>query len=438
MSAKFLIDLEWEGGEFGAPEDRATAAQLRIAFDNQVATQIISDWSQSVSDRVRVSAYPLALWFARSWWRLRWEPFPLTRLPSVSWRMAHEMPAAGHGYLWPHLRFASDGESIEAECRPSPNPSEEPVHYLSRFKAPVDANAFVAQVDAFISLVLNRLDAGPLHGNTELHRVWAEVMAERQDEAVTLWRKLEAQLGYDPDEAPEQAMQKLRALAEIAGDGAVSEIAPVLPRDHFAQSLAENIDAAKGQGIKGRVSTPIYDAVPRASLSVAPWERGRQLARKARHAWALSDELVSDEDLSDVLGIPVKTFQTEDEPSRRKPFGLAIRQDDDGLKILFRRRKRPDVRFEAARYLADHLAAPATDHWLPVTDTKTARQKMQRAFAAEFLCPIDLLNSFLDNDFSDYAIEGAADHFSVTPWMVKSHLANHGILSPDEVNNFNH
>lgn len=432
MSTRFLIDLEWEGGEHGVPEDRATAAQLRISFDEQFATRIVSDWSHSVSDSVRVSAYPLALWFARSWWRLRWEPYPLTPPRSVSWRMAHEMPAAGHGYLWPLLTFASDGESIDVTCRPSPREAGGPIRYLANVKASVEANDFVRQIDEFVSLVLNRLDDEPLLGDTELHRLWAEVTAERRDDTVTLWRKLEAQLGYDPDEAPEQVMQDLQHLADIAGDAAVGEIAPALPRNRMAQALAETIEAEKGQGVEGRVFKPIYGSTPRAPLNALPWERGRQLATNARHAWALSNETVSDDDLSELLGVPAATFIGLDASSRRKPFGLAIRQGDNRLKMHFRRRNRPDVRFEAARYLADHLTAPATDHWLPVTDTKTARQKMQRAFAAEFLCPIDMLKAFLDDDFSEYAIEEAADHFGVTPRTVRSHLANHALLSPDE------
>jgi len=74
------------------------------------------------------------------------------------------------------------------------------------------------------------------------------------------------------------------------------------------------------------------------------------------------------------------------------------------------------------------LAAPAEDHWLPTTDTATARQKLQRAFAAEFLCPITTLQEYLNGDLSEEAIEDAGEHFEVSSVMVRSHLANNGLL----------
>jgi Zn-dependent peptidase ImmA (M78 family) len=68
--------------------------------------------------------------------------------------------------------------------------------------------------------------------------------------------------------------------------------------------------------------------------------------------------------------------------------------------------------------------APSDDRWLPATDARTARQQKQRAFAAEFLCPIHAVESFLNEDYSQEAIERAAEHFGVSPLAMRSHLAN--------------
>jgi Zn-dependent peptidase ImmA (M78 family) len=73
--------------------------------------------------------------------------------------------------------------------------------------------------------------------------------------------------------------------------------------------------------------------------------------------------------------------------------------------------------------------AQSEDAWLPSTDTKTVRQKVQRAFAAEFLCPIDHLMTFLgDTGITEAALDDAADYFGVSPLAVRSHLENNGIL----------
>jgi Zn-dependent peptidase ImmA (M78 family) len=66
---------------------------------------------------------------------------------------------------------------------------------------------------------------------------------------------------------------------------------------------------------------------------------------------------------------------------------------------------------------------------LPATGVYTQRQKFQRAFAQEFLCPFMALREFLGKDRpDDEAIEEAASHFQVSPLLIRSALVNKGIL----------
>ena len=83
--------------------------------------------------------------------------------------------------------------------------------------------------------------------------------------------------------------------------------------------------------------------------------------------------------------------------------------------------------------MGEYLRSP--DHranGLASTDMVTSRQKYQRAFAAEFLCPIDALTSFLGNDFSSYAIEEAAENVEVSELTITSLLLNHGYIHNPE------
>ena len=110
-------------------------------------------------------------------------------------------------------------------------------------------------------------------------------------------------------------------------------------------------------------------------------------------------------------------------------MGLAVRAgDDQGLKFHFHKRNRLARRFEAARFIADYLSAEESDRWLPVTDSATARQKLQRAFAAEFLCPIESLQKYLGDEFLPEAFEDAAEYFGISEKAIKSHLANHHLI----------
>jgi len=65
----FSIDCDWVSSLHEEPEVRQTSVGLKITLGAGVLTQNVDDWSKTVSDEVRLSAYPLALWFASNWWR---------------------------------------------------------------------------------------------------------------------------------------------------------------------------------------------------------------------------------------------------------------------------------------------------------------------------------------------------------------------------------
>lgn len=149
MISNMAIQLEWLPPFLGPKEVGRTSATIQIHFGSENATRFEDAWSQSVQNGARVSAYPLALWLASSWWRIRWEPLPSwIRLAAdgvsanVDWRMSHELPAAGYGFIWPQLTLASDGETIRVSCQRTSAVSSEPVRYLSEFEVFVPATEF--------------------------------------------------------------------------------------------------------------------------------------------------------------------------------------------------------------------------------------------------------------------------------------------------------
>jgi hypothetical protein len=159
-----------------------------------------------------------------------------------------------------------------------------------------------------------------------------------------------------------------------------------------------------------------------------PWQRGRRLANSVREWLAVGTQALNDQTLAALLQIGSDHLSGSAKSLHSAPLGLAVRtKDREELKLLFHKRNRPARRFEAARFIAEYLCAP-NDYWLPITDVATARQKVQRAFAAEFLCPIESLRSYLGNEFLPEAFEDAAEHFGISEMAVKSHLANHHLI----------
>jgi hypothetical protein len=432
VTSAMAIELEWLPPFAGMEEVGRTSATIQIRFGSENATRFEDAWSQSVQHGARVSAYPLALWFASSWWRIRWEPLPSRirlvqdEIPAdADWRMSHELPAAGYGFIWPQVSFASDGQGILVSCRRSPALSDEPIRYLSEFEVFVPARDFERETDKFIDLVLRRLDS---LGETELHILWREVLAERADPAQSAARRIEARLGYEPDDAPPSLLDRLLDLASQAGPGAADEIAPVCAGSNPAGRFNEVMNLASQPGVRGRISIPAEAGVedPR----IPPWQRARLLAISVRESLGLGTDPLSDETMAELLQVRADHLNGPVGPLPHAPMGLAVRtKDSEELKLLFRKRNRPARRFEAARFIADHLCAERRERWLPITDATTVRQKLQRAFAAEFLCPIESLRKYLGDEFPPEAFEDAAEHFGISEIAVKSHLANHHLIS---------
>ncbi len=424
--ADLCINAKWMASTSGEPEVMATAAWVEIHVDSMVLTRNQDVWAETVRDSVLVSAYPLAMWFASSWWRLNHEPLP-TQQPGHDWRMAHELGAANHGFVWPRTIFIPDGEAIHVWAGASMTPDQS-VQYLQALEVPkmITLTGFQQSVERFIHSVLARLDAKGLAGSN-LAQLWALVQEDSADPEGLRRRKLEAELGFDPEECPEQALNAALLWESQVGDAALSELAPAIAASGATPDLALIGQLASAGGIVGtpEISPDSIDHLDHG----APWERAIHDARALRHKMGNVSGPIPDHSLHDLLGVSSEAATNWSAPAGRAPVAVAIPLNDHQLKFVPRRRNRVGRRFELARFLGEYLRPSSHEvRWLASTDLSTFRQKYQRAFAAEFLCPIDSLTSFLSGDFSSYAIEEAAAEFDVSEQTITSLLLNNGYI----------
>lgn len=427
----FSILPEWESSEYGPAELKQTAARITIMVGGETATQSVDTWSKSVSSSARLSAYPLALWLASSWWRLRWEPTSTGGGTPHGWRMSHELAAVGGGFVWPLLCFDSDGVFVETQCRQAARAETESVHYLQSFAKSVRCEVFERAVENFISLVIARLDAMDVV-DTDLHAIWHDVQTERRSAKTSLYRRVEACLGFDPDEAPEMVVNEVVALTESAGPSATNEIAAACSGSAPHEMFTKVRELAASSGIAGGMDLPADfrgREASRVDRSAPPWEQGWKCAHGLRNACGLNGGPVDDSSLYSLLSLPQKSHANFPSQSKQAPLGLAVRTKDSGeMRFMFRKRNATGLRFEAARFIGDYLFSSKREMWHPLTDYRTARQKFQRAFAIEFLCPITALLDFMDNDYSESAIEEASGRFNVSSLAIASHLVNNKII----------
>jgi hypothetical protein len=406
---------------------RETGAQFEFHIDDICLTRNEDIWSRTIRDSVLVSAYPLAQWFASSWWRLCWEPMPSFN-PSTDWKMAHELGAANHGYVWPRVLFASDGEAITIWSEQS-RTKDQSVTYIGGLEGPksVSIEKFQRAVDHFIRAVLNRLEAVG-HSDSDLAQLWELVLEDRANQGIDTVRRLEARLGFDPETCPEETLRRALALQGVTGDAAMSELAPVFGKQDRNECLGDIERLCRATGMTGRFQVE-HTGLNTQNTGVAPWQRGVNAARGLRDHIGNISAPIADQILWDLLGLTETQVNKYPEPVCR--LAAVARPHTDGSIDFVPRKRHPTARrFELARFLGDHLReASDSTHWLTATDLTTSRQKFQRAFAAELLCPIDSLNSFLDNDYSESAQEDAAEYFKVSNETVASLLINNGYIS---------
>ena len=129
---EFTIRCKWQAADDDAPAFQHTMADLAI-FVGKLNLMINENtWSQSIRDSALLSAYPLAMWIASSWWRLNFEPLPAHGIsPAIDWRMSHELGAADHGFICPMVIFASDGDMMQVWAGLTNDHDNQSIRYLN-------------------------------------------------------------------------------------------------------------------------------------------------------------------------------------------------------------------------------------------------------------------------------------------------------------------
>ncbi|MGL4502045.1 MAG: ImmA/IrrE family metallo-endopeptidase, partial [Planktothrix sp.] len=189
---------------------------------------------------------------------------------------------------------------------------------------------------------------------------------------------------------------------------------------------AKIADITEEPGLDGKPEVSVYDFL--GSPSKAPWQKAKELAYYLRNKIDIGEHPVNDDTLYELLGLQKSEYEAWI-PANRQPVSIAVPLETERFKFYPRKKHPIAKRFELARFLGDYLLySNQGNSWLASTDLRTSRQKYQRAFAAEFLCPLRSLQSYLDNDYSESAIEDAAVYFNVSQKTVESIFANNGLI----------
>ncbi|MCC5851076.1 MAG: hypothetical protein JJU29_23550 [Verrucomicrobia bacterium] len=419
----FQIDFEWIERQFGTELEKETFAKVKLLLDGHVLTEVYDRSVKNVRDHLAVSAWNLAEWFVANWWRLRWE----TEVDTPDADMSHRLPAVGGGYVWPDIRFSSDWNSVLVDVTPF-EAKTAPLRFISReLHLAVPVQDFEKEMERFLSAVVSRVRESEAVRDERVQiffSLWNELQEECRDETLSHWRKLEAIAGYDPGEAPDLFYQTIQDAEAKWGRNAVQELAAE-GRDHTPRLIHEIQTLAKKRNQKLNVQgiqTLKLKRKSRLDIHV-PWTRGHEAAQQVRIGWGLGENPLSSKDFADYLGLS-KQFLSGKKVAPDTPIDFGIKKDGN-VHCLIRGKWETSRRFALARLLGDCLYSDPEDQLLPLTKTKTARQKFQRAFAQELLCPLEVLKDmFSDRKILNERVEMAARHFNVSPMTIHSTLVN--------------
>ena len=337
------------------------------------------------------------------------------------------MSTVGGGYVWPNITIWSDGERLVFHAQPTTPRDLEPLRYIAQATELVRATEFETAVDDFVEQVRGRLNAeGVLE--TNLDTIWKEVLQERADPAMARWRRLEALLGHDVDEAEAPLIERLIHDIKELGESAVQELAAARSENEIPMSsndiraMADNVGLAANPKDAIRLADKSWQSLP---TGVVAWKRGVSAARALREQERLDGKPITNNLLCEMAAV-TQDAVTSDRRSTDLSFALDRRTNDGS--VVLRSKMESGRRFNLARLIGDRVAVAQAGRLRPATSAYTYRQKLQRAFAAEFLCPFEGLEEYLKGDYSSESIEEAAICYNVSEVVVIRQLENHGII----------
>lgn len=406
-----------------APPDAPAA--LAIGSGHIVLTRLLRQGANAPEDQLKAPPAQLAFWLIDNWWRLRWECVPPFG-PTPEWRLAHDLSSMS-GYAWPRLAIWGEGNRIGLSARSDPAGVVGPVRYLTDALIYISAAAFEREADRFLDVVSQ--ETAGFASDWQALRAQIDVLtAERADPEICDWRRLEAELGYDIDEAPEALINILQRFQKEYGTGAVTEAALAVQGDRSAAVLEEEIAVANEHHWQCdlRRTALLVDGLEKQADD-PPWRLGEMAAAELRAKVGYPTGPLRNRVLADILNVRPQALRGV-QGVRELAYGLRLNTGRwRGEVVALSSRWPADRRFEFTRALGDAIWS-GNERLGPLTRAKSARQKFQRAFAQSLLCPYEALRDYIGDDTSDGALWAAAREFHVSDRLIRSLLVNKGDL----------
>lgn len=402
---KFSID--WEGGDRSSDDiDLLAAGALRVLVDRANVCEFREAWDGKAGEALPVSVYPLAEGVAMDWWRLFGD------------RDA-QFCATAHrgGYAMPDIRLEFDGVGFEVACRPCryENP---PVYFPNGAAERLERKDAERALGEFLAGVIGRLEERGVR-DSGLQQQWRLVQASREDPEEAAFCEAAGALGLDAYDMSDADAAFIEDSGALFDGEALAEFLSGLRRVSGRKAAVDSIRRLESRPrYKSRLPEleRLRAAAPGDSGAGKrkPWEAGYRSAREARRMLDApqSERFRSVTVLARCLGAP----DFESAPLAPEVSALVETVHDETRVHLRRFGNQTGWLFAFARAIGDAVANPPTRRSAVNSLHYASRQACGRAFAAEFLAPIDEILS-MRNDGLD--TDAVADEFGVSAELVE-------------------
>ncbi len=408
------FSADWrDDAENAVPEERATVADLLLSIDGGATTQHLHDGV--VRDRVTVALYGLANGLAHDWWTIFGR-----RDGDVSFLKYR------NGYLLPDLRLKFDGElfSIQARQWRSRDPD---LRFWGAAPEVMTRGAAEQVLTDLVGHVLDRL-ASRGRPDTGAAQRWRRVQASRASEEAGFCEAAGG-LGLDPYDIPGDVASFIEgaerlftgeALVEFVSGSAGVRQAALL--DWAEELMRSRGSANRLAGLRSAIDEVVEDEALRPGQ--AAWAVAYRRARCLKRRLGLGQDhrFSSFRDLARRLGA------TRDFALAPRVDGIrALRSEgQDGIRVHLRDQGESAGAFAGHLFALARAVGDATCFPDPgtaaINDLHDAyRQAASRAFAAEFLAPIDEIRSMLEDRHDVVTI---AAEFSVSTAVIDRQIEN--------------
>lgn len=434
------FDFEWENPMgAAAPELAATWAHLVIRVNETLVTQVHDYGARSVRDGIYLPLYPMAEWLVTHWWPLLHEPEVPRRALHRDYPHRHNLRFAREGFALPSLTFRPLNGKIELDWR-SVDFSACGVRFLQEGSTVFDSEGVKDAVTRLIESVVGRLEIEGIRG-TPLQEEWQTILEAGPEERQ--FCKVAGTLGLDPYSLTEEGQVSIIRVAEDLPVELTDDFFAIADfTDLVAQAarLRSGLEAVRTQKANLAPLQELRGRLVKIDPLRAPWAEGYALARQLRRDFQLEGRTARTvEDVGAFFGLSprdlksaVASWQGDDQalafaPGRSVRFYDALVGTNElgSPGFLLQKQHESSRMFAFCRALFEYLTA-STGPAALISSALSERQKRNRAFAAEFLAPAEMLQEIVSGSLLDSEeVEDLAAQFGVSIYVIRHQLENH-------------